>query len=124
MAKSQASRAVGEELLESMQEALAHARGDKTGVRVTTFDEPAVEVKRIRERVGFTQDQFAAILGVSTSGLRKWEQNQRTPRGAAFTLLRVMEREPAAVARALADAVTVRLTQGAKATPSRRRSRG
>ena len=124
MAKNKAGPSVGEELLESMQEALAHARGEKTGARVTTFDEPALEVKRIRERVGFTQDQFAAVLGISASGLRKWEQNQRTPRGAAFTLLRIMEREPAAVARALADAVTARPGEATKRASARIRTRG
>jgi putative transcriptional regulator len=35
--------------------------------------------------------------------LQKWEQGQRNPDGAAHALLRVMEREPDAVLRALHD---------------------
>lgn len=92
---------LGDELIQSMGEALAHARGEAVDVRVTRFDEPALAVRRIRKKVGLTQERFAAVLGVSVSGLRKWEQDQRRPHGAALTLLQVMDREPDAVARAL-----------------------
>ena len=91
---------IGNELIQSMQEALAHARGEKVGVRLHKI-EPAVRVKRVREKIGMTQMTFAEVLGVSVSGLRKWEQGQRRPHGAALTLLTVMDREPEAVARAL-----------------------
>jgi putative transcriptional regulator len=102
MAKKKA-QSIGDELIQSMGEALAHAQGKKTGARVTRFKTPAVEVKRIRERVKLTQPAFAGIMGVSLSGLRKWEQQVRRPSGAALTLLQVMDREPDAVARALAE---------------------
>jgi putative transcriptional regulator len=36
--------------------------------------------------------------------VREWEQNRRRPEGAARVLLRVIEREPDAVSRALAVA--------------------
>jgi putative transcriptional regulator len=95
---------VGEDLIQSLGEALAHASGTKVkGTRVTRFKAADVEVKRIREKVGLTQDAFAGVLGTSVSGLRKWEQKQRRPNGAALTLLRVMDKEPEAVARALAE---------------------
>lgn len=99
MAKKSGS--VGEDLIKAMGEALAYARGEDVDVRVTEFETPAVEVRRIRKRVGLTQDAFAGVLGVSVSGLRKWEQKQRRPQGAALTLLQIMDREPEAVARAL-----------------------
>jgi putative transcriptional regulator len=35
--------------------------------------------------------------------LRKWEQGQRYPTGAAETLLKIIDREPQAVIRALKD---------------------
>jgi len=44
---------------------------------------------------------MANLLGVSVSGYRKWEQGQARPSGAARTLLKVMEREPEAVLKAL-----------------------
>ena len=94
---------VGEDLIKAMGEALAHARGEKVEVRVTRFRKPSVEVTRIRKKVGLTQRAFAGVLGISVSGLRKWEQKRRQPHGAALTLLQVMDREPEAVARALAE---------------------
>ncbi len=45
---------------------------------------------------------MAPLMGMSLSGYRKWEQGQRRVSGPAATLLRVIEREPDAVQRALA----------------------
>jgi len=61
------------------------------------------DVRSIRERFGMTQRQFAEFLMISVRTLQKWEQGRRNPDGAAHTLLRVMEREPDAVLRALQD---------------------
>jgi putative transcriptional regulator len=102
MTKVRKSGSLGDELIKSMGEALVHARGEKTDARVTRFRRPAVAVKTIRQKVGLGQEDFASLLGVSVSGLRKWEQGQRRPGGAALTLLQVMDREPRAVARAIA----------------------
>ena len=38
---------------------------------------------------------------LSASTLKKWEQGQRFPTGAARTLMKIIEREPQAVLRAL-----------------------
>src|SRR5579884_3553850 len=105
---------LGDELVRSMAEALAHAEGKPIG-RETKFAAPgaasAPDVKRLRERVKLTQEQFAPLLGTSLSGLRKWEQHQRQPRGAAATLLTVIEREPAAFVRAISRRVTTKPKQ-------------
>ena len=92
---------LADELIDSLGEALAHAQGEASGVRTNTVDIP--QVQRIRKELGLSQARFARLLGVSTSGLRKWEQGDRTPRGASATLLRIMEREPEAVTRALME---------------------
>jgi putative transcriptional regulator len=92
---------LGEELAASLREVLAHVGGEDNRVRLTEIEPAGLEVRRIRESVGLSQEDFARVLGISPSGLRKWEQNQRQPRGAARTLLQIMEKEPAAVARAL-----------------------
>jgi putative transcriptional regulator len=97
-------RDLGDELIGSMQEALDHARGKPVKVRVTRVRLPPVDVKAVRQKLRLTQREMAQALGVSVSGLRKWEQGDRRPGGAALTLLRVMEREPKAVKRALSDA--------------------
>lgn len=92
----------GADLIQAMSEALAHAQGkDVPGIRVHTVDIGTVDAKAIRKKLDLTQDEMATVLGTSPSGYKKWEQGQRQPSGAARTLLRIMEREPEAVLRAL-----------------------
>ena len=93
----------GDELIQSLSEALAHARGEETGAIVHHVEIGQVDVRNIRKQLRLTQEEMALLLGTSVSGYRKWEQGTRQPRGAARTLLRVMEKEPEAVVRALAD---------------------
>jgi len=91
----------GNELIQSMQEALGHARGDDNGTIVHIVDIESIDAKAIRSKLGLTQEQMALMLGTSVSGYRKWEQGARQPSGAARALLRVMDKEPQAVLRAL-----------------------
>lgn len=57
--------------------------------------------KAIRSNLGMTQEQFADRFRLPLGTLRDWERGARTPNGPARTLLRVIEREPEAVLRAL-----------------------
>jgi putative transcriptional regulator len=92
---------LGDELLRSMAQALAHAQGKRSSVRTHKVAVRPDEVQKARKQLGLSQGQFADAFGVSASTLRKWEQGQRSPTGAAKTLLRIIEREPRAVVRAL-----------------------
>lgn len=91
----------GNELIQSMQEALGHARGEENGTVVHAVDIENIDAKAIRSKLRLTQEQMALMLGTSVSGYRKWEQGQRQPSGAARALLKVMDKEPQAVLRAL-----------------------
>jgi putative transcriptional regulator len=96
---------IGKQIIEGLEEALAHAKGkDIPGLVIHHVDSTAVDARSIRKKLHLTQDQMAAFLGTSASGYRKWEQGDRLPSGAARTLLKVMEKEPEAVLRALTDA--------------------
>ena len=86
----------GDDLIRSLHEALAHAKGDGPAVV-----HAPVTPRKIRERANLTQAQMAPLMGMSLSGYRKWEQGTRRISGPAATLLRVLEREPDAVKRAL-----------------------
>jgi len=55
----------------------------------------------LRRRLGLSQSRFAAIFGFSPKTIRNWEQGIRHPEGPARVLIRVIEREPEAVLRAL-----------------------
>jgi len=57
----------------------------------------------IRARLRMSQAAFAALFGLSVRTIQEWEQGRRRPDGPARALLRVIEREPAAVRRALAS---------------------
>ncbi len=93
---------LGDEILQGLQEVLAYTRGeDVPGIRVTHVETEDIDVKAIRSTLKLTQEQMAMLLGTSVSGYRKWEQKVRRPSGAARTLMRVMEKEPEAVLRAL-----------------------
>jgi len=53
-----------------------------------------LDVKAIRHRTGFSQREFAELLGVSMSLVESWEQNRRKPSGSALKLLNVLDRKP------------------------------
>lgn len=59
-------------------------------------------VRRVRAGTGLSQSRFAARYGFSAAAVRDWEQGRRTPEASTLCYLRVIEREPQAVERALA----------------------
>ncbi len=87
------------ELLESTQEMDEIVKGKKKASR--SFDYPDPEVKTIRDRLGVSQEKFAAIIGVSKRTVENWEQGRRHPTGAARSLLRIVEADPEHAMRAL-----------------------
>lgn len=92
---------VTDELIASLEQALAIVEGTLEPGRVHKIELPEVDVRAARQRLGMTQPAFAAAFGVALPTLRKWEQHIRRPHGPARALLRVIEREPDAVRRAL-----------------------
>jgi len=81
--KRDADRDIGEELLQSVRQM-------KKGLKGKVHS----PVAQARHRVGLSQGQFAALLGVSVRTLQDWEQGRRQPSGAARTLLKIAETHP------------------------------
>ncbi|MGD9967903.1 MAG: helix-turn-helix domain-containing protein [Hyphomonadaceae bacterium] len=108
------------QIIEAANEALRFARGQETGARVTVVEIP--DVPAIRKKLGFTQEQFAKSFGVSIGTLRNWEQGSRLPEGPARVLLTVIDKEPAAVKRALARTVHKRAVKPASTAKRRKRA--
>jgi putative transcriptional regulator len=54
----------------------------------------AVYAKGIRARAKLTQAEFAARIGVPIETVRNWEQGNRSPRGPARALLKVIDQAP------------------------------
>jgi putative transcriptional regulator len=88
-----------EKLATSVRQAGRIHRGELRPSRVTTLE--AADVRKIRDRIGVTQEDFALMIGVSVATLRNWEQGRRVPDGPAQALLRVAAANPKAVVAAL-----------------------
>ncbi len=91
----------GESILRGAREALAYARGARDGF--VAHVPSRIDVKAIRRRTGLSQQKFAARFGFALSALRNWEQGRRQPDPAARAFLKVIDREPEAVSRALSN---------------------
>lgn len=90
----------GQSILRGARQALEYARGAREGFVAHVPED--VDVAAIRKRLGLSQGEFAVRFGFKLDALQNWEQGRRRPDGAARAFLRVIEREPAAVQRALA----------------------
>ena len=89
--------AFGRELVKSMEQALAYAKGEKVTARVTAVMVPSVDVREIRRRLGLSQSGFAAKFGLAPASVRNWEQGRRVPDGPARILLAVIGEHPEVV---------------------------
>jgi len=89
-----------EGILQGREEALAHSRGDQTAAaRVVRVPVKPADIKTARKRVGSSRDAFARTFGLSPATLRKWENGEPQPTGAA-RMLTIISREPEAALRA------------------------
>ena len=83
------------ELVESVRQGGAILRGKAKPSR--KFEIATPDVKRIRAQYQLSQNEFAALLGISVATLRNWEQGRRAPEGPARVLLQVAAKHPEAV---------------------------
>jgi putative transcriptional regulator len=81
--------------------AFAESKADPSEYGVHVLDD--VDVKAIRKKIGMTQEVFARHFGVSARTVQDWEQKHRHPSGPARAFLKVIDREPEAVRRALTN---------------------
>jgi putative transcriptional regulator len=91
----------GDELIESLGDALAHARGEASGVRVHTVALP--DVRAIRRKLHMSQLVFAETYRIPLPTLKNWEQGRRHPDAPAAAYLLAISRLPAEVGAALAQ---------------------
>lgn len=86
----------GDDLIQALNEAIAHAKGHGPGIL-----HAPMSPREVRRWAKLSQAQMAPLMGMSLSGYRKWEHGTRRVSGPAANLLRVIEKEPEAVQRAL-----------------------
>jgi putative transcriptional regulator len=63
-----------------------------------------VNVKKLRTRLGLTQEEFAAKYRIPIGTLRDWEQGRKFPDAPARAYLTIIARDPNAVASLLGEA--------------------
>ena len=90
----------GSELIESMAQAAAHARGRRArGMRFTKVEVP--DVKSIRRSLRMSQRRFAAAYRIPLPTLKNWEQGRRHPDAPAAAYLLAIKRRPKEVMEAV-----------------------
>jgi len=60
------------------------------------------DVQAIRRKIGLSQSEFAARFGFSVRTVQEWEQGRAVPDRPARILLRVIDKSPKTVERAVA----------------------
>ena len=95
------SKAVSESILRSARQALAFAKGEADVGKYRVHIPHEIDVKRIRTKLGMTQEAFAGQFGFSVNTLRHWEQGKRVPEGPTRAYLLVIDRAPKSVTKAL-----------------------
>ena len=92
---------IGASILRGFEEAIAFANGTPDESQYVVHIPPEIDIKAIRGRLGMTQQEFANRFDFNINTLRHWEQGRRVPDGTARAYLRVIDREPEAVQKAL-----------------------
>jgi DNA-binding transcriptional regulator YiaG len=86
----------------------AHALAEElrhSGFGMSVITPHSVDVKKLRERLSLTQEQFALRFGLELDAVQNWEHGRREPDAAARSYLTVIEKAPDIVQEALVVAV-------------------
>lgn len=89
-------------IMRGLEEALEHAKGEKSLPTVTVYSknvEPLrnyrpEEIKQIRSALGMTQMLFAGFMGVSQKTVEAWETGRNAPAGPARRILAMIQQDP------------------------------
>jgi DNA-binding transcriptional regulator YiaG len=92
-------KALFDDLVGSLKEAKAIASGKAKASR--RFEVSTPDVKRVREKIGLSQSEFARLMRVSIKTLQNWEQHRRSPTGPAAALLKIVSTAPDLALRSL-----------------------
>ena len=96
---------VGDDLVEAFQEMAAYLRGE---IEAESYEVPddvltPQKIRTIRKKVAASTKDFERKFEISARTMEAYEQGRRKPDAAMRTLLKVIDKEPAAVKRALAS---------------------
>ena len=88
-----------EELKESLEQGLQHAKGTRSDLRTTVLPKapPKMdgnEILALRIQLNQSQAVFARFLNVSVKAVQAWEAGTRHPGGATLKLLSIAKQQP------------------------------
>jgi putative transcriptional regulator len=63
---------------------------------------PPDAIRSMRERLGLTRFEFAALYEIAENQLAQWETGRRRPSDTARTLLKLIDGSPVLIAKLLA----------------------
>jgi putative transcriptional regulator len=91
--------------VEAFQEMAAYLRGE---IEAESYEVPddiltPQKIQKIRKKVAASTKDFERKFEISARTMEAYEQGRRKPDAAMRTLLKVIDKEPAAVKRALAS---------------------
>lgn len=103
MTKRERASRVGDDLVEAFEQMATYLRGNADA---ETYDVPAdvltpTRIQGIRRKVASSTKEFERRFQVPARTMEAYEQGRRRPDGAMMALLRIIDREPDAVRRAL-----------------------
>jgi putative transcriptional regulator len=99
---SEADTEFGERLIGGLKEALAWKRGEVVLPVRSVESMPPARVKAIRKRLAKSPKEFERKFGIPARTVEGWEQGRKVD-ATARVLLTVIDREPDAVERAMAE---------------------
>ena len=97
---------VGEDLVAAFEEMAKHLRGEielEAHEYSTSSGMTPAYIKAIRLKVASSTKEFERLFGIPARTMESYEQGRRKLDGAMRALLRIIDREPKAASRALAD---------------------
>jgi putative transcriptional regulator len=80
------------DLIESLTDAVAHAKGEASAVQARVIEVP--DVRAIREHLHMSQIEFATAYRIPLATLKGWEQGRRRPDQTAAAYLNVIAKLP------------------------------
>lgn len=84
----------GERLIQSLQEAVDFMNGTADPSKVRVFIPDEINTKKMREKLGMSQEEFAEQFGFDLRLFQAWEVGRRVPTGVAKNFLILLSHEP------------------------------
>ena len=95
---------VGKRLIAAAKEGRAIVRGEAAKDAYRIYVPAEIDVGKLRRSLGLSQAEFSQRYGFNAASVKDWEQGRAAPTGPVRAYLKVIERDPKAVERALTAA--------------------